>query len=77
MYRFWERLLDPYGAYRRALRGSELEPTFEDAEMLVVGVNTAFNWTVKDGRITRSGCAAWSSKRDSGESTPAPHRANP
>ncbi len=53
MYRFWERLLDPYGAYRRHF-AAELEPAFEDDEMLVVGVNTAFNWTVKDGRVTRS-----------------------
>ncbi len=54
MYRVWERVLDPFGAYSRHF-ASELEPTFEDDEMLVVGVNTAFNWTIKDGRITASG----------------------
>ncbi len=54
MYRFWERLLEPFGAYREHF-ATELEPTFEDEEMLVVGVNTAFNWTVKEGRVTRAG----------------------
>ncbi len=54
MYRFWERVLSPFGAYRKHF-ASELEPTFEDDEMLVVGVNTAFNWTMKDGRVTRAG----------------------
>ncbi|HVT61525.1 MAG TPA: metallophosphoesterase [Thermoanaerobaculia bacterium] len=51
MYRFWERALDPLAAYRRYF-SSELEPIFRDDEMLVVGINTAFNWTIKDGRIT-------------------------
>lgn len=50
-YRFWERLLDPYGAYRRHFQ-DDLEPIFEDDELLVVGVNTAFKWTIKDGRFT-------------------------
>ena len=54
MYRFWERLLAPFGAYGKHF-AAELEPTFEDDELLVVGVNTAFNWTVKDGQITRAG----------------------
>jgi 3',5'-cyclic AMP phosphodiesterase CpdA len=50
LYRFWERIFDPYGAYRRHF-GAELEPVFRDEEMLVVGVNTAHGWTLKDGRI--------------------------
>ncbi|MEE8524259.1 MAG: metallophosphoesterase family protein [Thermoanaerobaculia bacterium] len=50
MYRFWERLLDPLGAYRRHF-AAELEPEIEDDELLVLSVNTAFNWTVKGGRI--------------------------
>ena len=54
MYRFWERLLAPFGAYRKHF-ASDLEPTFEDHEMLVIGVNTAFNWTIKGGRVTGSG----------------------
>lgn len=51
MYRVWERVFAPYGAYR-AHFAREMEPTFRDDELLVVGVNTAFNWTLKDGRIT-------------------------
>lgn len=54
MYRFWERFFAPFGAYRKHF-ARELEPTFEDEEMLLVGVNTAFNWTIKDGRVTRAG----------------------
>lgn len=50
-YRFWERLVDPYGAYRKYFL-DELEPVFEDDELFVLGVNTAFKWTVKDGRFT-------------------------
>lgn len=53
MYRFWERLLDPFGAYRRNF-ASDLEPVVEDDEMLVVGLNTAFNWKIKEGRVSRS-----------------------
>ncbi|MDP9120901.1 MAG: metallophosphoesterase [Acidobacteriota bacterium] len=50
MYRVWERAFDPFGAYRKFF-SSELEPVYRDPELLVVGVNTAFNWTIKDGRI--------------------------
>ncbi|MEM1177458.1 MAG: metallophosphoesterase family protein [Acidobacteriota bacterium] len=53
-YRVWERLLDPYGSYRRHFQ-DELEPVFEDDELFVLGVNTAFKWTVKDGRFTQQG----------------------
>lgn len=53
-YRVWERLFDPYGSYRRHFR-DELEPVFEDDELFVVGVNTAFKWTIKDGRFTKEG----------------------
>jgi len=52
MYRFWERLLDPYGAYRRHF-DAELEPVWADEELFVVGVNTAYNWTVDNGRVVR------------------------
>lgn len=52
LYRFWERALDPLGAYRRHF-SAELEPLYRDPRLLVVGVNTATNWTLKHGRITR------------------------
>jgi 3',5'-cyclic AMP phosphodiesterase CpdA len=51
MYRVWERVFSPFGAYRRHF-SPEMEPVFRDDAMLVVGINTAFNWTIKDGRIT-------------------------
>ena len=53
LYRFWERFLRPYGAYRRHFAG-ELEPVYRDEEMLVVGVNTAYGWTFTGGRIRLS-----------------------
>ncbi|NJL29707.1 MAG: metallophosphoesterase [Thermoanaerobaculia bacterium] len=52
LYRFWERVFSPFGAYRKHF-SHQLEPFFHDDEMLVMGVNTAFNWTLTDGRITR------------------------
>lgn len=56
MYRVWERVFAPYGAYRRHF-AEEMEPVFEDDELVVAGLNTAFNWTVKDGRVTRAALA--------------------
>ncbi len=51
LYRVWERIFNPFGCYR-ANFSPELEPTYRDDQMLVVGINTAFGWTIKDGRIT-------------------------
>lgn len=51
LYRVWERAFAPFGAYRKYF-SKELEPIYRDEELLIVGVNTAFNWTLKDGRIT-------------------------
>lgn len=53
MYRFWERIGSPYGAYRKHF-AEDLEPEYEDDEMAVLGLNTAFNWTHKDGRLKRA-----------------------
>ena len=55
-YRVHERLFAPYGVYQRHF-DTDMEPVFEDDELLVVGVNTAFNWTVKDGRFTPAALA--------------------
>lgn len=52
LYRFWERIFDPFGAYRRHF-DEELEPVYRDEELLIVGINTAYNWTLKEGRIPR------------------------
>jgi DNA repair exonuclease SbcCD nuclease subunit len=51
MYRVWERVFNPFGAYRSHF-SRDLEPVYRDREMLVVGINTAFNRTIKGGRIT-------------------------
>ena len=50
LYRFWERIFHPFGAYRRHF-SEELEPVYRDDRLMIVGINTAFNWTLKDGRI--------------------------
>ena len=52
LYRVWERLLAPFGAWRQYF-DRELEPVFRDDELLVVGVNTAQAFAVKGGRIRR------------------------
>jgi 3',5'-cyclic AMP phosphodiesterase CpdA len=51
LYRFWERFGRPFGTYRRHF-ADELEPVFEDEELLVVGINTAHGRTFKNGRFT-------------------------
>lgn len=51
MYRAWERALVPYGTYREHF-ADDLEPIFESDGLYVVGINTAYNWTVKDGRYS-------------------------
>ena len=53
LYRVWERGFAPYAAYRRYF-SPELEPEFEDEEMLIIGLNSAHGLTVKDGRLTRA-----------------------
>jgi 3',5'-cyclic AMP phosphodiesterase CpdA len=50
LYRVWERFLSPLGKYRRWI-GADLEPTFVDAEIAVIGVNTARSLSFKNGRI--------------------------
>lgn len=51
MWRFWERTLAPFGAWRRHF-APELERDFGDAELAVVAVTTAFAWTIKHGRLS-------------------------
>lgn len=53
LWRVWERAFSPFGAYRRHF-SKNLEPLFRDEEMLVVGINTAYNWTLIEGRIALS-----------------------
>jgi len=51
LYRFWERLLQPLGAYGRHF-SEQLEPDIGDSEVFLAGLNTATNWTFKNGRVT-------------------------
>ena len=50
LYRVLERMLDPFGNYRRSIN-EDLEPSFIDGEIAVLGVNTARAMTFKGGRI--------------------------
>ncbi len=52
LFRVWERVFSPYGAYRKHY-DRELEPIWEDDELRVIGVNTAFGWTFTGGRVKR------------------------
>ena len=57
LYRVWERFLSPLGKYRRIIE-PDLEPSFIDGEIAVVGINTARSLTLKDGRINEEQMAA-------------------
>ena len=50
MYRVWERLLAPYGAWRRHY-SEVLEPMEGDDEVHFVGVNSSTNWGIAGGRL--------------------------
>lgn len=50
LYNVFQRFLSPLGKYRR-LVDAELEPSFIDEEIAVVGVNTARSLVFKGGRI--------------------------
>ncbi len=52
LYRVWERALVPFGAYRKHF-DRDLEPVWSDPELQVVGLNTAYNWTFKNGHVSR------------------------
>ena len=51
LYRIWERFGQPFGSYRRNF-SADLEPVYQDEELLVIGVNTAHGRTFKNGRFT-------------------------
>jgi 3',5'-cyclic AMP phosphodiesterase CpdA len=50
LYNVFQRFLSPLGKYRRII-STDLEPHFIDAELAVVGVNTARSLVFKGGRI--------------------------
>jgi 3',5'-cyclic AMP phosphodiesterase CpdA len=53
---FWTRLLLPWRRYRRWI-SRELEPSFRDDEIAVVGINSATPFTWERGWITRRAAA--------------------
>jgi 3',5'-cyclic AMP phosphodiesterase CpdA len=57
LYRVWERFLAPLRKYKRHI-DTDLEPQFIDAEIAVLGINTARSLTFKSGRINEAQIAA-------------------
>lgn len=51
LYNVFARVFTPYGNYRRHF-GDELEPVFENDDMLVIGLNTTHPRRHKDGVVT-------------------------
>lgn len=51
LFNVFARALNPYGNYKRAL-GPVLEPVFESADLLAIGVNTTRPRRRKDGEIS-------------------------
>ncbi|KAB2962485.1 MAG: metallophosphoesterase, partial [Thermoanaerobaculia bacterium] len=50
LWRFWERLFAPFGAWRRHFAADLVRDRVEDG-VAVLGVNTAHAWTTKHGRL--------------------------
>ena len=57
LYRVWERFLSPLGKYQRIIQ-RDLEPSFVDDEIAILGINTARALTFKNGRINHEQMAA-------------------
>lgn len=53
LYNLPMRFLCPYGNYRRHF-GRDLEPTFENDDLLLIGLNTTHPRRRKDGRVTEA-----------------------
>lgn len=58
LYRFWERLFDPFGAWRRHFAPELVRDLVLEDRLAVLGVNTAHAWTTKNGRLSRGDLAA-------------------
>ncbi len=50
LYSFWTRFTRPYAKYRQHI-SDDLEPLYQDDEMLVVGINTVRIFKLKEGRV--------------------------
>jgi hypothetical protein len=51
LYSVWPRFFRPYTLYKRYI-SEDLEPQYEDEEMLVVGVNTVRIFKMMEGRVS-------------------------
>jgi len=51
LYNLFARIAHPYANYQRVF-GDDLEPVFESAELLVIGVNTTRAYRRKDGEVS-------------------------
>ncbi|MDQ0010041.1 3',5'-cyclic AMP phosphodiesterase CpdA [Luteibacter jiangsuensis] len=51
LFNLFARVLDPFGAYRRAF-GDDLEPEFDNGHVLAIGVNTVRPSRHKDGAVS-------------------------
>jgi len=50
-WRLFSRLFDPLRRFKRIIE-KDLAPSWQNSDVAVKGVNTAFGWTVQGGRIT-------------------------
>lgn len=53
LYNLFSRVVSPLAKYRRHI-SENIEPTYADEEIVVVGINTARSLTFKDGRINHA-----------------------
>lgn len=51
LYNVFQRFFQPLDKYRRYI-SNDLEPAYRDAEIAVLGINTARSLTFKDGRVS-------------------------
>lgn len=52
LHNVFARFVSPFKKYRQWINDN-LEPAYEDGEMIVMGINTARSLTIKDGRVNR------------------------
>ena len=57
LYNVYNRFLNPLDKYKKHIT-DDLQPFFADAEIAVIGINTARSLTIKDGRINEGQVAA-------------------
>ena len=57
LYNVYNRFLHPLDKYKKYIT-DDLQPFFADAEIAVIGINTARSLTIKDGRVNEQQVAA-------------------